>query len=175
MKHHSVMLAGAGAVLFASASTVRAQGSSAAPTPACALLSVAELREITGNNAYPDHVDGDKPGEGLGGGSSCQYGGSSFVPGKSAPLVSLVLIPNTKGEAASVRSRKPREGCKREDVPGVGDDALYEACTGSRGPVLYVTRGMDGMLVQLDAKPATDPAAKATVIAIAKAAVPKIK
>lgn len=152
-----------------------ALGAQQGPTPACALLSVTDLRRITGNDAYPDHVNGDKPGEGLGGGSSCQYGGASFTPGKSAPLVSLVLIPNSKGEAASKRRQKPGEGCVREDVRGVGDDALYEACPRGRGPVLHVTRGSNGMLVQVDAKPTTDAEARKQVIAIAKAAVANVR
>jgi hypothetical protein len=63
-----------------------------APTPACALLSVAEVRTITGRQNYPDYVDGDPDGEGAGGGSSCQYGGLSMVPGGSTPLLSVVLI-----------------------------------------------------------------------------------
>lgn len=175
MRHHCVMLTGAVAALFASAPAVLAQRSNGAPTPACALLSVAEVRRITGNSAYPDHVDGDQPGEGLGGGSSCQYGGSSFAPGKSAPLISVVLIPNSKDETGGRRRQKPGEGCVHEDVRNVGDDALYEACPKGRGPVVYASRDNNGLVVQLDAKPPIDAAAKATVIAIARAAAANIK
>ena len=64
-----------------------------APTPARALLSVAEMRSITGRNDYPDLVDGDPDGEGAGGGSSCQYGGAAMMPGPNPPLLSVVLIP----------------------------------------------------------------------------------
>jgi hypothetical protein len=64
-----------------------------APTPACALLSAAEIRNITGRDNYPDFVDGDPLGEGAGGGSSCQYGGESFMTVNSPPMLSLVLIP----------------------------------------------------------------------------------
>jgi len=64
-----------------------------APTPACALMSVTEIRKITGRDNYPDHVDGDPHGDGAGGGSSCQYGGESFMPGDHTPMLSFVIIP----------------------------------------------------------------------------------
>lgn len=53
-------------VALGSVSVLAAQG---APTPACALLSVAEVRTITGTQNYPDFVDGDPDGEGAGGAS----------------------------------------------------------------------------------------------------------
>lgn len=73
-------------------------------TPACALLSVAEVRQLTGRKDYPDYADGEPLGEGLGGGSSCQYGGETIS--SSTPLVSVVLIPGRKGS----RSRSSGAG-----------------------------------------------------------------
>ena len=86
----SVLVCGAVSALLAQSPGQQAK---TAPTPACALLSVAEIRKITGRANYPDHVDGDPLGEGAGGGSSCQYGGQTMVPGDYPPMLSFVLIP----------------------------------------------------------------------------------
>jgi hypothetical protein len=149
-----------------------------APTPACALLSVAEIRKITGRDNYPDFVDGDPLGEGAGGGSSCQYGGESFMPGDHPPMLSFVLIPG-KSWTEKARTFKLREGCKRENVAGVGDDAFFESCPNpklKRSAPLYVKVGTNDLIVQLDIKaPATEASARTTVIAVAKAAVAKLR
>jgi hypothetical protein len=148
-----------------------------APTPACALLSVAEIRSITGRNDYPDAVDGDPDGEGAGGGSSCQYGGADMMPGPDPPLLSVVLIKGKDWTAASRRFTLPA-GCSRESVAGVGDDAFFESCPASRSkrsPPLYVKAGSNDLIVQIDIDPpATQASARAVVIALAKAAVAKL-
>lgn len=149
--------------------------SKAAPTPACALLSVAEVRQLTGRKEYPDYVDGDKPGEGLGGGSSCQYGS---LMSSDPPLISVVLIPRTgaKTRPAAQRGFKLGEGCRRDDVKGIGDDAVLEVCPKARGPIIYVAAGKSDLLVQADSKPpATAEWAKSTVQAVAKAAAAKVR
>lgn len=149
-----------------------------APTPACALLSVAEVRTITGRPNYPDHVDGDPDGEGAGGGSSCQYGGLSMFPGGSTPMLSVVLI---KGKNWTERSRSFTlpEGCRREPVTGVGEDAFFESCPASRvkrSPPLYVKAGTNDLIVQMDVEPpATQESVRPIVIAIAQAAVLKLR
>ncbi|MBM3802527.1 MAG: hypothetical protein FJW26_09505 [Acidimicrobiia bacterium] len=149
-----------------------------APTQACALLSVAEIRKITGRDNYPEHVDGDPLGEGAGDGSSCQYGGESFMPGDHPPMLSLVLISG-KGWTEKSRSFKLREGCKRDSVAGVGDDAFFESYPNpklKRSAPLYVKVGTNDLIVQLDIKPpATEASARTTVIAVAKAAVAKLR
>ena len=166
-----------GLLPIAGAEAQTSAGSKSAPTPACALLSVAEVRKLTGHQNYPDHVDGDKLGEGLGGGSSCQYGGMSMNPAMNAPLLSVVLIPRPKGQPrpAYQRGLKLGEGCQRKNAPGVGDDAVIEACPTSRGPIVYASVGANDLLVEIDAKPPTDPAAMAAVIAVAKAAAANVK
>ena len=148
------------------------------PTPACALLSVAEVKQITGFN-YDRSSNGDEPGEGVGGGSSCQWGGSSFMPGPELPLLSLVLIPG-KDWTAQARKSQLREGCKRETVTGVGDDAFFQTCPPNprvlRSPPLYVKAGGNDLLLQIDTKPpVTDASAKTTLVALAKAAVAKLR
>lgn len=93
-------------IAVGAAATVSAQSAggpaASAPTPACALLSVSEVREITGRREYPDYVDGDPDEAGAGGGSSCQYWGATFNPGDHAPLLSFVLI---RGRNWTERSR----------------------------------------------------------------------
>jgi hypothetical protein len=144
-------------------------------TAACGLLTAAEVRKLTGNKDYPDFADGEVRDDGRT--STCQYGGMGMGPGPDAPLLSVVLQsrkPGSKNAAEFQRTWKLGAGCKRENVTGVGDDAVYESCPDRRGPILYATKGSHDLLVQLDAKPATD-ATKATVIAVAKAAAAKIK
>lgn len=149
-----------------------------APTPACALLSVAEVREITGRREYPDHVDGDPDGEGAGGGSSCQYGGATFNPADKAPLLSLVLI---RGKNWTERSRgfPLAAGCRREAVTGVGDDAYFASCPASRSKrsaPLYVKAGTNDLILQLDVEPpATEASVRQTLIALARAVERKLR
>ena len=148
------------------------------PTPACALLSVAEVRTITGRQNYPDYVDGDAEGEGAGGGSSCQYGGPSMMPGGSTPMLSVVLIKGKNWTARS-RSFKLPAGCQREPVAGVGEDAFFESCPDSRSrrsPPLYVKAGTNDLIVQLDVEPPDTPeSVRAMVLAVARAAVLKLR
>lgn len=170
-------LVAAPAVTLAVVPALSAQAGEA-PTPACALLSVAEIRSITGRADYPDHVDGDPDGEGAGGGSSCQYGGATMMPGPYPPLLSVVLI---KGKDWTARSRgfPLPAGCSREPVAGVGDDAFFESCPASkskRSPPLYVKAGTNDLIVQMDVDPpATQASVSPLVIAIAKAAVQKLR
>ena len=60
--------------------TLAAQAPGAPPSgqiDACSLLTVADVRRITGMANIPDNTSGHAPGEGVGGGSSCIYGGKS--------------------------------------------------------------------------------------------------
>jgi hypothetical protein len=147
-----------------------------APTPACAALSVAEVRRITGQANYPDFADGDPPGQGAGGGSSCQYGGPSMV-GKSTPMLSFVLIPGKNWTQVLLKS-PPRPGCKRESLTGVGDVAFFEVCADPgirRSSPLYVKVGTQDIILQLDLQAAaTDASVRPTLIALAKAVASKL-
>jgi len=148
-----------------------------APTPACAALSVAEVRRITGQADYPDFADGDPPGQGAGGGSSCQYGGSSMM-GKSTPMLSFVLIPGKNWTQVILKSPL-RPGCKLESLAGVGDVAFFEVCKNSglrRSSPLYVKVGTQDIILQLDLQAtATDASVRPTLIALAKAVASKLK
>ena len=171
----------AAALTLTAALEIRAQ----ARTPACALLSVAEVRQITGYPGYGDHVSGSPPGEGAGGGSSCQYRAPAFAVDASGnpitppkgPLVSLVLIEG-KGWTALVRRMKLPPGCKWEPVAGVGDEAYFEVCPSSpdRTSPLYVKAGAKDLIVQIDIEaPDTEATMRPKVIALAKAAVAKLR
>ena len=147
-----------------------------APTPACALLSTSEIRQATGIQEYGTGSNGDQEGEGMGGGSSCQWDAASFV-GKGAPLLSLVLIRG-KGYTERMRDGKPTPGCKQEPVSGVGDLAFFESCRtdSSRTPPLFVKVGSNDLLLQMDVEPPTTvAAARALVVNVAKAAVAKLR
>ena len=116
--------------------------------PACNILTPEELRTITAFSGYKRPSPGDAAGQGSGGGASCQYqsiGPSIDARGNAVnekgPLLSLVLIDGKDYTKTMPMAR----GCKKEAVPGVGDEAFFEVCpsTGrlSRTPPLYVKTG----------------------------------
>lgn len=178
MRHRILaLLLAAGAIPAVAVQSAEGQGA-APPTPACALLTVAEVRSITGNKNYPTRMNGDPEGQGAGGGSSCQYGGYNMDPEPDPPLLSLILI---KGKNHTERSRgfPLPPGCRRETVPGVGQDAFFETCPDPnpiRTPRFYVKAGTNDLMVQIDIiSPATPESMRQIVIAIAKAAVQKLR
>lgn len=153
------------------------QSATAAPTPACALLSVAEVRQITGVAAYGS-AWGVGPGEAVGGGSSCAYeeGASSF---ERPPMIGFTLISG-KGWTQRRRTMRLPEGCKRVTVEGVGDDAFYESCPSKsakrRVDPLYVKVGPNDLVVEMDVRPpATEESSRRTVVALAKAVAAKLR
>jgi hypothetical protein len=172
----TILLLGTIFTVFGTVDVFAAQRGPGAPTPACAVLSLAEIKTITAIQGYVDASTGDEPGRGVGGGSSCQYSGAVFGP--KAPMVSLVLIPG-KNWTATARTFKLAQGCNRETVAGVGDDAFFESCPASkslRSAPLYVKAGSNDLIIQMDIEaPATEATVRNTVIAIAKAAVAKVR
>jgi hypothetical protein len=159
------------AVMASQASNTQAQE---APIRACALLSATEIRKLTAQQDYSDGEEGDAPGEGLGGGSSCGYG----LPGDWPPRLAVVLIPAHGGEGWTRRRRgvKLYEGCKREQLSGIGDDAFAELCPKDSGPTVYAKAGGYDVVVQLKVvAPATAASVKPTAVAVAKAAVAKLQ
>lgn len=145
-------------------------------TSACRLMTAADIRAATGRKEYARGTNGDPDGQGTGGGSSCQYGGETFAPGPYAPMVSFVLISG-KGYTKMARGFKLSPGCKRETVPGLGDDAFFESCPrDKRGSPLYVKVGANDLVVQSDIQaPGTAVTAKQAEIAIAKGAIAKLR
>ncbi len=173
----TILLLGTLLTVFGTVDAFAAQRGPGTTTPACAVLSLAEIKTVTGNQGYVDASSGDEPGQGAGGGSSCQYSGAAFT-GPKAPMVSLVLIPG-KNWTATARTFKLAQGCKRETVAGVGDDAFFESCPASqpiRSAPLYVKAGSKDLIIQMDIQaPATEATVRNTIIAIAKAAVAKVR
>jgi hypothetical protein len=100
------------------------------------------------------------------------------MPGEHPPMVSFVLIPR-KRYTESRRAGKLPAGCKIEPVKGVGDAAFFESCPSSRSTrsaPLFVKAGENDLIVQIDMKPpATEASVRPMVIAVAKAAVAKLR
>jgi len=151
--------------------------------PACDILSPEELRTITGYPGYKQPSPGDAPGQGAGGGASCQYQGGLTVDAKGkavnekGPLISLVVIDGRN----YTKTRPIARGCKNEAVSGVGDVGFFEICpstaaAATRTPVLFVKSGSKDLIVQMDIEPPeTAATTQAKVIAVAKAAAAKIR
>jgi len=158
-------------------------GAAKSGNPACNILTPEELRTITAFPGYKRPSPGDPAGQGAGGGASCQYesaGPSVDARGNAVnekgPLLSLVLIDGKNYTKTMPMAR----GCKKEAVPGVGDEAFFEVCpsTGrlSRTPPLYVKAGTRDLIVQMDIDaPDTDATIRPKVIAVAKAAAAKVR
>jgi hypothetical protein len=171
-----------GFLTFAAFPTLSAQTSKAGwvekPTPACALLSTAEISKAAGL-AYPEGGNGDEEGEGIAGGSGCIWGGASFRPGDHPPMIGFALIRGGKHYTENRRTIKLLPGCKRASVAGVGDAAFFEACPkgkSKRTDPLYVKVGANDFLIEMDIEPpATEASARQTVIAVAKAAAAKLR
>ena len=91
------------------------------------------------------------------------------------PLLSLVLIEGKN----YTKTNPARTGCRREAAAGVGDEAYFEVCPESRlrrTPPLYVKAGTKDLILQLDIEaPETDASLRPKVIALAKAAVAKLR
>jgi len=151
--------------------------------PACAVLTVDEVRKITGFQGYNRPSPGDDVGQGAGGGASCQYQAPAFAiddrgnptAPQKGPLLSIVLI-----EGRNYTQTVPlRQGCKKEAVAGVGDAAFFEVCPASklsRTAPLYVKVGTKDFLFQLDIQaPDTDATLRPKLLALARAAVAKVK
>jgi hypothetical protein len=175
--HCATRIAVAATSLLFGAVPVRALSAQSADTPACKLLSVAEIQKITGIASYA-RAWGMGPGEAVGGGSSC-----AFEEAESSlerlPLVGFSLIPG-KGWTERRRTMRLPPGCSRIAVAAVGDDAFYESCPTNRPKrrvdPLYVKVGANDLVVEMDIRaPATEESVRNTVVALAKAVTAKLK
>lgn len=158
-------------------------GGAQSGNPACSILTPQELQNITGFPGYKRPSPGDPPGQGAGGGASCQYqsmGPSVDARGNAVeekgPLLSLVLIDGKNYTKTMPIGR----GCKKEAVSGVGDEAYFEVCPSagrlSRTPPLYVKSGSKDLIVQMDIdSPDTVDTIRPKVTAVAKAAAAKLR
>jgi hypothetical protein len=162
----------------------RLQARGQAQNPACALFTAAEIRTITGFSGYENPSPGDDPGQGAGGGASCQYSKPVFprvdasgkaLPAGKGPMLSIVLIDGKD----YTRTAKLAPGCTKESVSGVGDEAHFGVCASSREmrtAPLYVKVGSKDLIVQLDVEPPdTEAGMRPKAIAVAKAAAAKLR
>ncbi|MEO7474835.1 MAG: hypothetical protein ABIY46_05830 [Gemmatimonadales bacterium] len=97
----------------------------------------------------------------------------------SPPPIGFTLISG-KDWTQRRRTLKLSEGCKREPVQGVGDDAFFESCPGKsakrRVDPLYVKVGSSDLMITMDIKPpATEASSRPTVVAMARAAAAKLR
>jgi len=148
-----------------------------ADTPACKLLSVAEVQKITGVASY-QHAWGMGPGEAVGGGSSCAFE-QAVSSLERLPMIGFSLIPG-KGWTERRRTMQLPSGCKRVPVAGVGDDAFYEECPSKtpkrRIEPLYVKVGSNDIVVEMDIRPpVNDASARNATVALAKVVAAKLK
>jgi len=148
-----------------------------ADTPACKLLSVAEVQKITGVAAYA-RAWGMGPGQAVGGGSSCAYQ-EPVTSLERLPMVGFSLIPG-KGWTERRRTMQLPPGCKRVSVAGVGDDVFYVECPSKtpkkRIEPLYVKAGSNDIVVEMDIRPPVNEAsARNATVALAKAVAAKLK
>jgi hypothetical protein len=166
----------AGGELSAQSSTPATETATGALTPVCPLLSVAEVRKITGLDDYAEPWEVG-PGEGIGGGSACVYEGAASSLDEP-PMIGFTLIQG-KNWTQGRRKVKLLPGCKQEPVKGVGDDAFFESCPNSprrRSDPLYVKVGSNDLIVEMGVKePATKASVRPTVIAFAKAVAAKVR
>jgi hypothetical protein len=157
-------------------------GGSGSQNPACAVLTVEEIRNITGFPGYRSPSPGDPPGQGAGGGASCQFEGQGpTVDDKGnavmlrGPLLSIVLIEGKN----YTHTNAVGNGCKKEMAPDVGDEAYFEVCPAAmraRTAPLYVKAGNKDLILQMDVdSPDTEASLKPKLIALAKAAAAKLR
>jgi hypothetical protein len=153
-----------------------AQAGRQAPSSACALVSVAEIRKIMGQRGYSDKASPSQPNDGVaGGGTACRYQADFLAPPPEPPAVSLVLIKG-KNFTQRTRSMKLPPGCKREEVK-VGDNGFFWYCTSPREyrSPMYVKKGANDLIVDIDInKPGTTSSVRPMLMAVAKAAASKL-
>jgi hypothetical protein len=142
------------------------------------LLTVAEVRKITGQTGYAD-AEASDPSDGVaGGGTACRYEAGVFAPPPTPAPVDLVLIKGKNYTQLQRTMKLPPGACQRETIKGIGEDAFFWFCTSPkeyRSP-LYVKKGVYDLIVQVQrTPPATDASVRAATIALAKAAAAKLR
>ena len=145
------------------------------PATACELLSLADIRRITGLSGYTD-TDATSGSDVAGGGSACRYETGFSAPPPHPPAVTVVLIQGNKNYTRRGLVKLP-PGCRFDTVTGLGNDAYFRTCTSPRQyrSPLYVKKGANELIVQINNRPTTpDASSRATTIAVARAAAAKL-
>ena len=145
------------------------------PATACELLSLADIRRVTGVGAYTD-TDATSGSDVAGGGTACRYETGFTAPPPHPPAVTVVLIQGNKNYTRRGLVKLP-PGFTFDTVTGLGNDAYFRTCTSPkqyRSP-LYVKKGANELIVQINPRPNTpDASARATTIAVARAAAARL-
>jgi len=145
------------------------------PATACELLSLADIRRVTGVSGYTD-ADATSGSDVAGGGTACRYETGFTAPPPHPPAVTVVLIQGNKNYTRRGLVKLP-SGCTLDTVTGLGNDAYFRTCTSPRQyrSPLYVKKGANELIVQINYRPATpDASARATTIAVARAAAARL-
>jgi len=163
--------------LLVSGIRIRELSAQSDDTPACKLLSVAEVQKITGISSYA-RAWGMPLGQATGGGSSCAFQ-EAMSSLERLPMIGFTLVPG-KGWTQRRRTMRLPVGCSRVQVAGVGDDAFYESCptTGTKRRLepLFVKVGSNDLVVEMDIRaPVTEESARKAVVALAKNVAAKLK
>lgn len=142
----------------------------------CSLLSVEEIRQITGRDDYIDRASGDELGEGIGGGASCQWWAGPGSPEES-PSIGVVVIPPREGERWTTRVRAtPKKDCTYEVAPAAGEGAFFEECPNARSLPLYVpARAVDILVLSEVRPPATSDSVRPILVEVAKGVAAKLR
>jgi hypothetical protein len=168
----------AGVLLGTGELSAQVPGSSdeVAKNPACALLSAAEVRKITGRDDYVRPWSSANPGEGVAGGSACAYEGDPASM-KEPPLIGFSLIEGKDYTQLHSTTKLPG-ACRREPVKGVGEKAYFECCPCSarNAPDLYVKVGSKDLIVSAKVEaPATEASMRPIMISLAQAVAAKLR
>jgi len=168
----------AGGKLSAQAPNPSNTSTNAAKNPACALLSVAEIRKITGREDYERPWSAADPGEGIAGGSACAYEGAAASL-KEPPTIGFTLISGADYTQRHSTTKLPPGGqCKRESVKALGDAAYFECCpcSSKRAPALWVKMGTNDLIIDAEVEaPATEASVRSTMISMARALEAKLR
>ncbi len=158
--------------VFVAVSPVFSQTSKPRAVSVCQLLTGAEIEKIVGQAGYDDGDQGDAPGEGIRGGSSCQFTGRTYG---AVPGVGVALIPLKGAKSVTNPMRKASATCTREAVSGVGDAAFVELCTPGNPSLTFTVSGHD-VIVIIEAKPPATPASrKPLLIELGRLAAAKLR
>jgi hypothetical protein len=140
-----------------------------APSAACALLSNAEVVQITGRRSYAE----PEWTQLTNGGSSCDYDSANLT---------LFSGPKSGEHYDALLKNFKKDKAPRTPVPGIGDSAYLMVLTS--GPtsepdqhaVLVVRRGPHTMAVSLEAlKPQTPQSLQPMLMSMAKTALAKLR
>jgi hypothetical protein len=162
-------------------------GSPAGPTnPACALVTEKEVEAATGLDYEPGRAIGAQY-ESTPGGVTCRWGGPGggltatgglFFDNKPEILVRLIVDSPHGSHTEWQRKQQLWQGCTREPVRGVADDAFAEICNEGRYVSVYARTGSRDVLVNvrhIETKGWDKASVKPAAIALTSAAVARAK